>query len=402
MNTAPLQNPAGILPNAPPAARQSGASTAQTPFNQVLSNEVAQRRDAANADGKAVDAGPTEGGKAAAATGSGATADKSADETTAVPTALVIAGSAELLALVADLQRGSNTAADDGEDGAIAAGITDNRDPAPAIDPGLPRASSKQDAVPALADGKIELPAESPAPNGGRIQPAADGPIPNKGRIELPAHGSAPAGYAADPARDPAVKPDAAFAAAVKQVSEAKPAFDPNSAKNLEVATAAAQFAPSAVQASHDVSPQAASKLAPQVGTPAWDSALGQKVVWMAAGAQQSASLSLNPPELGPLQVVLHVNNARADATFISAQPEVRQALEAAMPRLREMMNEAGIQLGQANVSTGTPDQQPAWSEQAPHHDGRGSAASGHADTPLRSGHVPVTGMGRGLVDTFA
>ncbi|MBC7416522.1 MAG: hypothetical protein H7327_16495, partial [Herminiimonas sp.] len=33
--------------------------------------------------------------------------------------------------------------------------------------------------------------------------------------------------------------------------------------------------------------------LTPHVGTPAWDHALGQKVVWMAAGAEQSASLTL-------------------------------------------------------------------------------------------------------------
>jgi len=85
----------------------------------------------------------------------------------------------------------------------------------------------------------------------------------------------------------------------------------------------------------------ASPKLAPTVGTTAWGQALGEKLVWMTAGAQQTASLTLNPPNLGPLQIVLNVSNDQATASFFSAQPEVRQALEAAMPKLREMMDEA-------------------------------------------------------------
>ena len=101
----------------------------------------------------------------------------------------------------------------------------------------------------------------------------------------------------------------------------------------------------------------AADRLTPTVGSNAWNQALGQKITLMIGATQQTATLSLNPPDLGPLQVVLNINKDSADATFIAAQPEVRQALEAALPRLREMMNEAGIQLGQANVSSNMPDQ---------------------------------------------
>jgi len=92
--------------------------------------------------------------------------------------------------------------------------------------------------------------------------------------------------------------------------------------------------------------------ITPQVGTLDWNEALGQKINWMALGAHQSASLTLNPPDLGPLQVVIHVHNQHADATFISHQPEVRAALENAIPTLREMMEQAGIQLGECNVNS--------------------------------------------------
>ncbi len=99
--------------------------------------------------------------------------------------------------------------------------------------------------------------------------------------------------------------------------------------------------------------------LGPSVGTAAWNQALGEKIVWMSGGGgEQTASLNLNPPDLGPLQVVLNVTNNQANATFIAAQPEVRLAIEAALPKLHEMMNNAGIQLGQTNVRSDTSSQQ--------------------------------------------
>ncbi len=144
-----------------------------------------------------------------------------------------------------------------------------------------------------------------------------------------------------------------------------------------------------------------ANRLAPSVGTTAWGQALGDKVVWMAAGAQQTASLTLNPPDMGPLHIVLNISNDQATASFFSAQPEVRQALEAAFPRLREMMDEAGIQLGQATVSADTPQ----------HNDNPNQARRSAlpfagmneaATSGLPATAAPVVQSGRGLIDTFA
>jgi len=147
----------------------------------------------------------------------------------------------------------------------------------------------------------------------------------------------------------------------------------------------------------------ASPRLAPSVGTAAWGQALGDKLVWMAAGAQQTASITLNPPNLGPLQIVLNVTNDQATASFFSAQPEVRQALEAAFPRLREMMNDAGIQLGQATVSADTPRQQNDTPDRqaqrvAPPFPGTDSATPAGVQAAL----APSRHAGRGLVDTFA
>jgi flagellar hook-length control protein FliK len=93
-------------------------------------------------------------------------------------------------------------------------------------------------------------------------------------------------------------------------------------------------------------------------GKPGWDQAISQKVLWMVGASEQSATLTLNPPDLGPLQVVINVNNDRVDTTFMSDNAEVRQALQDGMSNLRDKMSESGIQLGQANVNSGRQSQQ--------------------------------------------
>ncbi|MCA1322593.1 flagellar hook-length control protein FliK [Herbaspirillum sp. alder98] len=143
-------------------------------------------------------------------------------------------------------------------------------------------------------------------------------------------------------------------------------------------------------------------KILPNVGSAGWDQAVGQKVTWMVSGGIQNATLTLNPPDLGPLQVVLSVNNSHADATFTTAQPEVKQALEQAMPRLREMMEQAGIQLGQATVNTGTPNQNQGQGQQANRSSsGRSFGDDGEGEVVAVTTPITASG-GLGLVDTFA
>lgn len=199
--------------------------------------------------------------------------------------------------------------------------------------------------------------------------------------------------------------PDAALLAA-----KAKDGMAEQMAAIKEAAPDAAKVAAPVQQASLQVAEVATSipadKLQGRVGTPAWDQQLGQKVVWMVGGGEQSATLTLNPPDLGPLQVVLKVTNEQTDAAFTSSQPEVRQALEAAMPRLREIMSEAGIQFGNATVSAGTQEQQNQASADARSSrggGGRGNGGGNDSDAGAVRTVVPARRGGvEGMVDTFA
>jgi flagellar hook-length control protein FliK len=159
-----------------------------------------------------------------------------------------------------------------------------------------------------------------------------------------------------------------------------------------------ASFQTTMLTAKADV--QAGSALAPPVGTKAWDQAVGQKVVFMVTSGEHSATLTLNPPDLGPLQVVIHMKNDQAHASFTADQPEVRQALEAALPKLREIMQDAGIQLGQASVGAGFANQQSSQQGRASTRPSNGSPA-GRIDD-LGPASAPQVVTKNGLVDTFA
>jgi flagellar hook-length control protein FliK len=137
-------------------------------------------------------------------------------------------------------------------------------------------------------------------------------------------------------------------------------------------------------------------------GKAGWDQAISQKVVWMVGAGQQSATLTLNPPDLGPLQVVIHVHNNQADATFISNNAEVRQALQDGMSNLRDKMSESGLQLAQANVSSGQQSQQQF--NQAMQSQKMSQTNNTNTVLPLEktAGTNTLARVSNGLVDTFA
>lgn len=152
---------------------------------------------------------------------------------------------------------------------------------------------------------------------------------------------------------------------------------------------------------------QVEARIMQPMGTPEWNQAIGQRVLWMVGQEQQSASLTLNPPDLGPVRVVVSVSNNHASANFFSANPDVRQALEGSLPRLREMMEGAGIQLGQAQVgaeNSGGFQQESGASGRTASSGGNGTEGEGGSlagVTGAAGTAQPAQVVSRGLVDTF-
>lgn len=82
-----------------------------------------------------------------------------------------------------------------------------------------------------------------------------------------------------------------------------------------------------------------------------WDQAMGERVVWMARSNIQQAQIQLNPRELGPIEIKISVQNDQTHVNFVAHHATTREAIEASLPRLREMLGEQGLNLGQADVS---------------------------------------------------
>jgi flagellar hook-length control protein FliK len=409
MQTSPVLNQANLL-STPAPARAADSNASATPFNQMLSRELADRRSAEAP--KAPDAGNAPSASAAAPAASPATAsgkpqgskdahdkktDDSKDATGAVAADAATQAPADMLALVATLNQAQATpVAADAQD---AKAVTEG-DPALAA---LAAKTERSTITPADAKAANAIAAD---PDGGKARSKPDLALTAadaKGRKVDTDAATTDKPVALNAATKPAADLAAAEHNAAAADASAKPDFAAQIKESLTNASAAMQ--PVQQAALHAVQPavvHAPDKLTPAVGTPAWDQALGQKVVWMVAGEQQSASLTLNPPDLGPLQVVLNVTNSNATATFSAAQPEVRQALEAALPKLREMLGDAGIQLGQASVNSGAQNQQAAADQQASHGARRAEPADSRADASIRVGRVQPASSGLGLVDTFA
>ncbi len=92
---------------------------------------------------------------------------------------------------------------------------------------------------------------------------------------------------------------------------------------------------------------------------PAWGDTVGDRVQWMASQNIQEAKIRLHPQELGLLEVHIKVGkDHQTTIVFSSPHSQVRDALEIAIPRLREMFGENGLSLGDVNVSQHSSSEQ--------------------------------------------
>lgn len=161
-------------------------------------------------------------------------------------------------------------------------------------------------------------------------------------------------------------------------------------------------FAPSATATTTAAAPLIDSIAVPVQNT-AWGDALNERLVFMSGQKIQNAEIRLTPAELGPIRVSVAVEDGATHITFNAQHATTREAIESALPRLREMLAEQGLSLGNASVNDqqgGDPRQQDGSGESA-----SGVAATDHgqpgADLPKDADARGVR-VTRGLVDTFA
>ncbi|CAM4298556.1 flagellar hook-length control protein FliK [Kerstersia similis] len=154
--------------------------------------------------------------------------------------------------------------------------------------------------------------------------------------------------------------------------------------------------------------------LSPSLDSPAWQAALNQQFIRLgqfAAGQQstvQQMDLSLNPAALGPLRIMMTVQDGIAHAWINSAHAHVRQSIESALPQLQEAMAHAGLTLADTQVGDHSGDDQTQAFFQAALRSTHSSRAAAHlaadSDAALPAQNPAAARILRphALLDTFA
>lgn len=143
-----------------------------------------------------------------------------------------------------------------------------------------------------------------------------------------------------------------------------------------------------------------------------WGTDFGRVMVQISQQAAQNpgintAEIRLDPPELGPLRIVLSVTDSIASAMIFAAHAQTRQTVEQALPQLQQQLAQAGLSLGEANVSdqgfSAHTDQQPdkKSSQQA------AFSLTGMNQTDENTGLLPARASSQpvdpnAIIDTFA
>ena len=147
--------------------------------------------------------------------------------------------------------------------------------------------------------------------------------------------------------------------------------------------------------------------IAAPLGSNDWANEFSQKISWISTQQNHVAELRLNPPNLGPLDVVLKISDNHATALFASPHGAVREAVENALPKLREILADNGIMLGNTTVSDQSPRERGTdgfmgqGSGAAAQHDVSGIGPEASGLSPAAAQTIPAR-RHNGMVDTFA
>ncbi|ELJ8526516.1 flagellar hook-length control protein FliK [Vibrio cholerae] len=91
---------------------------------------------------------------------------------------------------------------------------------------------------------------------------------------------------------------------------------------------------------------------------------LAERVQMMMSKNLKNIDIRLDPPELGRMHIRMNMQGDGATVHFTVANQHAREALEQTMPRLREMLAQQGVQLGDTSVQQQSAGQQQRYTGQ--------------------------------------
>ncbi|VCU69938.1 Flagellar hook-length control protein [Pigmentiphaga humi] len=175
-------------------------------------------------------------------------------------------------------------------------------------------------------------------------------------------------------------------APAVPGAAQAAPAAEPRPAPGVLQDTATVPV--NGIAHTHASSPRIDLPSAPGAPTPLQQGALQERIDgalrWMAAGNLQAAQLRVDPDALGPITIHLRLDGDIANVAFGSNHEATRQALESALPGLKDALQAGGLSLGQASVGS----EQQGFSQARQFDEPAGRSARGASGDGAAAGHA--------------
>lgn len=218
---------------------------------------------------------------------------------------------------------------------------------APAVAPPIDGLTAAKTSLPEAATSAARTPVR---PEAARMLPVADTEPqpPDPARIA--------ASTIAASVQEPASSAAAQAAAAELRASASESSSTPDHAVlRGPTADAPVTLVPMAAERAESSARPAAQPVrldvAAPVGSREFGAEVGNRLVWMASNNHQVAELRVDPPQLGPVEVRLSIANDQATLSITSPHAAVRDAIQASLPRLQDMLQGLGISLG--NVSVG-------------------------------------------------
>ncbi|MCK6265482.1 flagellar hook-length control protein FliK [Vibrio sp. ZSDE26] len=105
---------------------------------------------------------------------------------------------------------------------------------------------------------------------------------------------------------------------------------------------------------------------------------VAERVQMMMSKNLKNIDIRLDPPELGRMQIRMNMNGDNTTVHFNVSNPQAREVIEQSMPRLREMLAQQGVQLGDTSVQQQSAGQQQSrYAAQENGQSGQGSGNNG-------------------------
>jgi len=185
-----------------------------------------------------------------------------------------------------------------------------------------------------------------------------------------------------------------------------------NTASSTTAPTVTGAPAPSGLSASAPAASSAAMRTGAEhvmqnvPWTPQFSDEVGEQVRVFVNNGLQEARLQLTPADLGRVQITINTEGDNARVVFVAETAAARDLLDQSMPRLREMLQQSGIQLAQGDVSDQTESQRrgEGLDEDAQRlAQGEADAQAADAEQAPRPqlGNIDGAESGAGRVDTY-